>query len=121
MITLGTMKINKHQTSSVVTSAAKLGLRSIDTAPTYNNESEVGGALASAQGIKITIKVPKRAMTPESAREEVMRSLSLLRRSRVEAILLHWPCDFVEAGTLPSVWKELEVMKKENLCNFIGV
>ncbi|KAL7531308.1 hypothetical protein ACHAWF_003709, partial [Thalassiosira exigua] len=109
-------------TLGVVLRAAKLGLRSINTAPAYNNESKVGDTLASARGIKITTNVPKRAMIPKSAHEDVIRSLPLLRRSRVEAILLHhWHCNFVEAGTLSSVWKKLEIMKKEILCNFIGV
>ena len=93
----------------------------IDTAPTYGNESEIGSALQNASHVRVTIKVPKRATSPKQAREEVMKSLSLLQRSRADIILLHWPCDFIEADTLTSVWKELEAMKKEGLCLAIGV
>ena len=50
-----------------------------------------------------------------------MKSLSLIQRSRADIILLHWPCYFIEADTLTSVWKELEAMKKEGLCLAIGV
>ena len=121
IITLGTMNIGKKATTSVVQQAIQMGINSIDTAPTYGNESEVGGALQSYQSVKLTIKVPKRATTPKQARDEVMKSLSLLQRSRVDIILLHWPCDFIECGSLSSVWKELESMKKEGLCIAIGV
>lgn len=121
MITLGTMNIKKQDSISIVTKAIQLGVSSVDTAPTYSNEAEVGSALEHSEHVKITIKVPKRAISPEQARKEVMQSLSLLQRSRVDIILLHWPCDIIEAGTLATVWKELETMKNEGLCLAIGV
>ena len=122
LISLGTMNMSKHTTITVVGQAVhNMGLNSIDTAPTYGNESEVGSALQNASHVRVTIKVPKRATSPKQAREEVMKSLSLLQRSRADIILLHWPCDFIETGTLNSVWKELEAMKKEGLCLAIGV
>jgi diketogulonate reductase-like aldo/keto reductase len=121
MITLGTMNIKKRDSISIVSKAIQLGVSSVDTAPTYSNENEVGAALEHSHDVKITVKVPKRAISPEQARKEVMQSLSLLQRSRVDIILLHWPCDVIEAGTLATVWKELEKMKNEGLCLAIGV
>ena len=121
MITLGTMSIRKRDSSSIVTKAIELGVSSVDTAPTYSNESEVGAALEHFHNVIITIKIPKRAISPEQCHKEVIQSLSLLQRSRVDIILLHWPCDVIEAGTLATVWKELEKMKNEGLCLAIGV
>jgi DNA 3'-phosphatase len=121
MVTLGTMNIKRRDSTAIVTRAVQMGVTSVDTAPTYSNESEVGAALETFHHVKVTIKIPKRATSPEQARKEVMQSLSLLRRSRVDIILLHWPCDFIESGTLSAVWKELETMKEEGLCLAIGV
>jgi len=121
MITFGTMNVKKLESVSVVTQALQLGVTSVDTAPTYGNEKEVGGALKAYPNAIVTIKIPKRATTAEQARNEVMQSLSVMQRSRVDIILLHWPCDFIEAGTLSTVWKELEAMNKEGLCSAIGV
>jgi len=121
MITLGTMNIRKQETTTVISRAIEIGMESIDTAPTYNNENEIGTALRVTENIHVSIKLPKRVTSPEQAREEVMKSLSLLKRSRVDTILLHWPCDLIVADTLSSVWKELEAMKKEGLCRVLGV
>jgi len=121
MVTLGTMLLRKQETTTVVTQAMQMGLASVDTAPTYGNESEVGDALINNDHIKLTIKIPKRVTSSEQARKEVMKSLSLLGRSRVDIILLHWPCDFIETNTLSAVWKELEAMKKDGICDCIGV
>jgi len=121
MVTFGTMNIKRRDSTAIVTRAVQMLVSSVDTAPTYGNESEVGAALENLQHVKVTIKVPKRATSPEQARKEVMQSLSLLRLSRVDIILLHWPCDFIESDTLSAVWKELETMKEEGLCLAIGV
>jgi diketogulonate reductase-like aldo/keto reductase len=122
MITFGTMNIKKRDSIAIVTQALHMGVTSVDTAPTYGNESEVGAAIMEQfSHVKVTIKVPKRATSPEEARKEVVQSLSLLRRSQVDIILLHWPCDFIESDTLSTVWKELEKMKEEGLCLAIGV
>lgn len=121
LITLGTMNVKKPLSGSLVTQAMQLGVTSVDTAPTYGNEKEVGGALKEYPNAIVTIKIPKRATTAEQARNEVMQSLSVMQRSRVDIILLHWPCDFIETGTLTAVWKELEAMKKDGFCSAIGV
>mmetsp|Transcript_23457 Transcript_23457/g.48625 ORF Transcript_23457/g.48625 Transcript_23457/m.48625 type:complete len:385 (-) Transcript_23457:51-1205(-) len=120
MIALGTMA-GKRVTSSIVSCAVQMGCKAVDTAPTYNNEEEVGAALSPNDQINLTIKIPKRATNASRARDEVIRSLSKLRRENVTLILLHWPCDLIEAGELSSTWKELEAMKKEGLCEIIGV
>ncbi len=121
MITFGTFNLKKRESEPIVTQALRLGLTSVDTAPTYDNEKEIGDALKQVSNIIVTIKVPKRAITAEQARNEVAQSLALLQRTRVDIILLHWPCGFIEAGTLSAVWKQLEAMKNEDLCSAIGV
>ena len=97
-------------------------MHNIDTAPTYGNEREVGLSLANVDpSIMVTIKVPKRAISASEARSEIMNSLKLLGRSFADIVLLHWPCDVIEADSLNSVWKELESMKCDGICRVIGV
>ena len=121
MVTFGTMSIGKNDTQSSVTRAIGLGIRSIDTAPTYNNEGEVGLSLANDLSIMVTVKVPRRANSASQARSEIEKSLQLLGRSFADIVLLHWPCDVIEADSLASVWKELETMKSDGICRAIGV
>ncbi|ACI65894.1 2,5-diketo-D-gluconic acid reductase A-like protein, partial [Phaeodactylum tricornutum CCAP 1055/1] len=121
-LALGTMKLAKRSTSVVVSAALKKGIDAIDTAPTYNNEEEIGAALAH-QKLKpfIIVKVPKRATLPAQVRDEVLLSLQKLGREFVDLILLHWPCDAIEADSLSSVWKELEHLQAKKYCHFLGV
>lgn len=117
-LSLGTLRINSA--AQVVAESIELGIQSIDTAPTYNNEADVGRSIMSHDHVKLTVKVPKREKSPEGAREAVMKSLSKLGKPKAHLILIHWPCDLIECGTLDGVWRELEQMKKEGLCDAIG-
>ena len=117
-LSLGTMSMKSA--SQVVAQSIEQGIQSIDTAPTYNNEADVGRSILNHDHVKLTIKVPLRARTPEAARKEAMESLSKLGKSKAHLILIHWPCDLIECGTLDVVWRELEQMKKEGLCDAIG-
>lgn len=122
MITLGTFKLKRQDVSSSISLATRLGINSLDTAPTYENEHEIGNSLHShKQEVSVTVKVPKRAIQPNQVREEVMKSLSALKLKCADVVLLHWPSDFIEAETLFPVWKELESMKQEGLCKVLGV
>jgi DNA 3'-phosphatase len=123
MVTFGTMKLGKKSTQGAVSRAMHLCIRSIDTAPTYDNEHQVGLALTTntSSNVIVTIKVPKRVITPAEARSEVLNSLKLLGCSCADIALIHWPCDLIEAGSLQSVWQELESMKSEGICKTIGV
>ncbi|KAL7498837.1 hypothetical protein ACHAWT_010800 [Skeletonema menzelii] len=122
MITLGTFKLKKQDVSSSISLATRLGINSLDTAPSYGNEVEIGNSLCSQeQEVSVIVKVPKRTIHPNQAREEVMRSLSALKLKCADVVLLHWPVTLIESGTLASVWKELESIKQEGLCKVIGV
>jgi diketogulonate reductase-like aldo/keto reductase len=69
----------------------------------------------------LIVKVPKRATQPSQVRTEVLNSLRKLKRNTADLVLLHWPCDFIQVGTLGAVWKELEQMKSEGYCRNLGV
>ena len=122
MITLGTFKLKRKDVSSSISLATRLGINSLDTAPTYENELEIGNSLLGhKQEVSVTVKVPKRAIHPNQVREEVVKSLSALKLRCADVVLLHWPSDLIEADTLFPVWKELESMRQEGLCKVLGV
>lgn len=119
-VILGTMNIGKRKAPDVIKTAMQLGFAGVDTAPTYNNEQEVGMNLNSEAFV--IVKIPKRVTTPEQVRVEVEASLAKLNRKGANLLLLHWPCDVMDTGSLQSVWGEMEKCLTEyHLCESIGV
>jgi DNA 3'-phosphatase len=119
-IALGTMGMGRKSTNDIVSTAAKAGFKAFDTAPTYKNEDLIGEALMNTPSF-LTVKVPKRAISPADVRKELESSLAALKRSRVDLLLLHWPCDVMAAGTLQIIWEEMEKCKVQGLVQAIGV
>jgi diketogulonate reductase-like aldo/keto reductase len=113
------MKVGKRIVNDTITNAIMGGVRAVDTAPTYNNETEIGANLA--KDIFVIVKVPKRAVQPADVRKELTTSLSSLRRDTADLLLLHWPSDVISADTLKPVWQEMERLQKEGLARAIGV
>jgi DNA 3'-phosphatase len=118
-VALGTMKVGKRIADDTISTAIKVGVRAVDTAPTYNNEAEIGANLA--KDTFVIVKVPKRAVQPADVRKELTTSLSSLRRDTADLLLLHWPSDVISADTLKPVWQEMESLVKEGLVRAIGV
>lgn len=119
---LGMMDVGKRIAENVVSKAKELGWRAIDTAPTYNNEEQIGKALAKDAGdVFVIAKVPKRATQPEQVRDELEASLRKMRVKKAALLLLHWPCDVIEAGTLKTVWQAMEQCVADGKCQSIGV
>ena len=121
MMALGTMKMGKRMTTTAVSTALKAGMKAIDTAPTYNNEEEVGQALPRSNDAFVIVKVPKRASEPEKVFQELNDSLRKLKRNKADLLILHWPCDVMEGGTLKSVWEAMEKCVTDNRVCSLGV
>lgn len=121
-VVIGTQQIRKQVVASVVRLAAESGILAVDTSPMYNNEEQVGNSLLEQDpGYFVTVKVPKRAIRPAQVRDEFLESLRKLKRDSVELVLLHWPCDLIEAGSLENVWNELEQLKHQGTIRYLGV
>jgi DNA 3'-phosphatase len=116
---LGTMGLANENATKIVAQAIALGVQAVDTAPTYKNEVEIGRGMSD--DTFCIVKIPKRAIAPQQVREELMQSLMNLGRKRADLLLLHWPSDVMEAGTLSSVWKEMETCVGEGHCRALGV
>lgn len=117
--TLGTFKLGKRNATEIVTTALRLGFKAVDTAPTYNNEKQVGAGLQS--DTFCILKVPLRAVCPEQVRAELQTSLKELNRTVADLLLLHWPSNVMSAGTLKGVWEEMEKCLQDGLCKALGV
>jgi 2,5-diketo-D-gluconate reductase B len=90
---LGTFRLEGAQAIASVTAALDVGYRLIDTAQMYNNETEVGKAVAASNVPRSEIFVTTKVW-PDNFRRLVpslKESLARLRMDRVELTLLHWP------------------------------
>jgi alcohol dehydrogenase (NADP+) len=141
---LGTWKSNKGETAQAVSSALEIGYRHIDCAPIYQNEREVGSAIAGALAagqvsrteLWITSKLWNNAHQKKHVRPALERSLKDLQVDYLDLFLIHWPVHFQpniafpkrpeeflapEAIPVMETWQEMERMVKKGLCRFIGV
>jgi diketogulonate reductase-like aldo/keto reductase len=121
-IGLGTWQLNGSTGVNITKEALKLGYRHLDCALIYGNEKEVGEGLHSS-GVKredvwITTKVPHTELAPANLEKAVKQSLSNLRVSDVNLLLIHWPNpDIPLADTMGAMAK----MKKQGLTRHIGI
>ena len=120
----GVYQIPASDTKEAVLNAIKTGYRSIDTAQSYFNESEVGDAVKEAieEGIVkreelfITTKVWIDNYGYDKCRGSVLESLKKLKLDYVDLVLLHQPfSDYYGA------YRALEDLYEEGKIKAIGV
>ena len=95
LIGLGTWDLRGRTCARMVEQALQLGYRHIDTAELYDNEREVGEGLR-ASGIErdevfVTTKVWPSHFSARELERAAKESLSRLRLTDVDLLLLHWP------------------------------
>ena len=94
-IGLGTWELRGRTCARLVEQALRLGYRHIDTAQAYDNEREVGEALRASgvprRDVFITTKVWTSHFAPHDLERSVKESLTPLRLTEVDLLLLHWP------------------------------
>lgn len=134
---LGTYEAPKGETKRVVSLALKAGYRHLDCADFYENEDEVGEAIAEAissglvtrNDLFITTKVWPNWFAAGRPTTSIKRSLSRLGLEYVDLALVHWPTPlkqddgnfyptdksgqalFDYSITHIEVWKEFEAIK----------
>lgn len=97
---LGTYKLRGEECVRVVREAIELGYRHIDTASVYENEEEVGQAIADAiaagdvsrEELFVTTKVWNDCHGAEKASASFQESLGRLGLEYIDLFLVHWPC-----------------------------
>ncbi|HEX7003763.1 MAG TPA: aldo/keto reductase [Trueperaceae bacterium] len=91
----GTFRMAGEECRAGVADALAIGYRHIDTAQGYDNEKQVGEALARSgverEEIFLVTKLRPRNFRESDALSSTEESLSKLRTDYVDLLLLHWP------------------------------
>ena len=121
-IGLGTFRLEGGQAIASVTAALEIGYRLIDTAQMYNNETEVGKAIAASNIPRSEIFVTTKIWPDNFSRliPSLRESLARLRMDQVELTLLHWPAPG-SGVPLADTLKALMEAKAAGLTQHIGV
>lgn len=108
-------------TRKAVEEALRLGYRHIDTASIYNNEADVGDAIAASGldrgDVFVTTKLWNEDHGYDKALAAFDRSLELLGLDYVDLYLIHWPVADVRLDT----WRALERLTLDGRVRDIGV
>ena len=116
----GVYQIPASETKRCVLDAIKVGYRSIDTAQSYFNESEVGDAIVESKiprsELFITTKIWIDNYGYENCKKSVNESLKKLKTDYIDLVLLHQPfADYYGA------YRALEELYEEGKIKAIGV
>lgn len=91
----GTWQLTGAACKRAVSEALAIGYRHIDTAQIYDNEAEVGAAIAESglarERLFLTTKVWMDRMRRGALERSVEDSLKRLRTDYVDLLLIHWP------------------------------
>lgn len=122
-IGLGTYKLTGDDGIASIVGAIHEGYRLIDTATRYNNEGEVGKAIAASgvprEEIIVTTKLPGAA----HGFDETMAAFELSRQTLgldyIDLYLIHWPNPSVNRYL--DSWQAMIELKDDGLAKSIGV
>lgn len=121
LIGFGTWKLRHGQARAAVLAALEVGYRHIDTATMYNNEAEIGQALADSgldrAEVFVTTKI--RPSDARRARDNLRQSLQALRTDYIDLWLVHWPPP--RRGESRQLWNDLLSAQSDNLVRDVGV
>lgn len=141
---LGTWNSDPQAVGGAVREALRVGYRHIDCAAIYQNEPEVGQAIAEAIGsgelrredLWVTSKLWNDSHLPGDVLPALRRTLSDLRLEYLDLYLVHWPVAFrhgvvfpkdpgeylaPEAAPLGETWSAMEEAVDAGLARCIGV
>ncbi len=92
---LGTFRLKGQVVIDSVSNALDLGYRAIDTAQIYENEAEVGQAIAESGVARDELFITSKIWVSNFAREQLIpsleESLKKLRTDHLDLTLIHWP------------------------------
>ncbi len=118
----GTFPLKDQQIEDALESALDVGYRAIDTAQMYANEKNIGNVLSQCglarSELFITSKVPTSEFSESAFIPSVEKSLSELKISTLDVLLVHWPPG--DDDVRPSLdW--LQQAKQQGLAKHIGI
>ncbi|MCS4236552.1 2,5-didehydrogluconate reductase DkgB [Stenotrophomonas rhizophila] len=121
---LGTFRLKGQTVIDSVRNALDVGYRAIDTAQIYDNEAEVGQAIADAgvarDDLFVTTKVWIANFSHDALLDSLRESLRKLRTDHVELTLIHWPSP-KDAVPMAEYLGALAEAKSQGLTRQIGI
>jgi len=119
---LGTYELEGDQCREMVAEALELGVRHIDTAQGYGNESGVAAGIAASgvprDEVFVTTKVDNDNHDPGELTQSVEASLERLDTDHVDLLLIHWP---VHWETINATLNTLAQVQGSGMAHHIGV
>jgi 2,5-diketo-D-gluconate reductase B len=121
---LGTYRLTGQQAIDSVTAALDIGYRHIDTAQLYDNEAEVGRAIAQSgvprEDVFVTTKIWFDQLSSERLIPSLKASLDRLQMEQVDLALVHWPSprDLVP---MQEYMENMLEAQSQGLTKYIGV
>ena len=119
---LGTWQLTGTECYETVSTALDLGYRHVDTAQLYDNEREVGRAIADADvdrdDVFLTTKVSPRNAGHDDLIASVEASLDRLDTEYVDLLLLHWPNPLV---SVESTMAAMDHLVEQGTVSHVGV
>lgn len=123
-IGLGTFRLKGQKVIDSITNGLGLGYRHIDTAQIYDNEDEVGLAIADSKvarrDVFLTTKIWTENLHADKLIASLKNSLVKLRTEQVDMTLIHWPAPDDVVPVMEYMQALLEA-KKQGLTRLIGV
>lgn len=118
----GTWHLRGDSGCDAVRCAIDIGYRSIDTASRYENEAEVGRAIALS-GLKrdelfVATKIRYLELEPDKIETRMRESLDRLGLDRVDLIMPHWPSPTLPIG---EVMQALRAVQDMGLARQVGM
>ena len=116
LVGLGTYGLRGDVGERALRSALDLGYRLLDTATMYENEAEVGRAIAGRDDVLVTTKLHQ----GDAGREDefLARSLDLLGVDAIDLWLIHWPPG---GRARADVWERFVAAQQRGQVRAIGV
>lgn len=121
---LGTFRLQGQVVIDSVKTGLELGYRAVDTAQIYNNEAEVGQAIAESGVPRDELFITSKIWVSHFARDALIPSLKdsleKLRTDHLDLTLIHWPSPNNEVPVAEFMGALLEA-KNQGLTRAIGV
>ena len=119
----GVFLVPPGETRTAVATALEAGYRHIDTAKLYDNEAEVGEAIAESGIPRDELFVTTKLWNADQGRDAALRaidgSLERLGLDHVDLYLIHWPVP--SADRYVETWKAFEEIAADGRARAIGV
>lgn len=120
LVGFGVYQVSPEQCKQSVHAAIDAGYRLIDTAASYENETEVGQAIRehsiSRKELFVTTKLWVAGASYNGAKAQFERSLNCLQMDYVDLYLIHQPI-----GDVHGAWRAIEELYEEGKIRAIGV